>query len=305
MSTTVKPQTPRTVEAELVVDARNTLGEGVLWDAAAQRVRWTDIAGKTLWELDPANGAVQTREMPERVAHMAFTAQPDRLLLGLESGYAGLDLTRNALTGIVEVEPALAYTRLNDGRVDRAGNLVFGTIDEEQAKPRGGFYRLDTQSKLTRMDLPAPAIPNSICFSPDGKRMYFADSLTFKIMCGDYNAKTGAVKNIRVFVELPDGGEPDGANVDAQGYLWNAQWGLGRVVRYAPDGSEDLIVTLPVKQPSCIAFGGAARDTLYITSARKGLSDAALAAQATAGGLFSVKLDGIAGAPEVPWGGRW
>ncbi|WP_341677142.1 SMP-30/gluconolactonase/LRE family protein [Niveibacterium sp. SC-1] len=293
------------LEATLLVDARNTLGEGVLWDAAAQRVRWTDIVGKTLWELDPASGAVQVRSLPERVAHMAVTGQPGRLLLGLESGYAGLDLARNELTGIVEVESALAYTRLNDGRVDRAGNMVFGTIDEEQAKPRGGFYRLDTKGKVKRMDLPAPAIPNSICFSPDGKRMYFADSLTFKIMCGDYDAKTGKVSNTRVFVELPENGEPDGANVDAQGYLWNAQWGLGRVVRYTPDGAEDIVVNLPVKQPSCIAFGGAARDTLYITSARKGLSEAALADQATAGGLFSVKLEGIAGLPEVPWGGRW
>lgn len=290
--------------AKLRVDARNIHGECVLWDAANGLVRWTDIQQKQLWSLHPLTGEVQVRMLPERVCNFALTADPQRQLLGLDCGFAGADFTLGEMEGLCEVEPDLGFTRLNDGRCDRAGNFVFGTIDEAECKPRGSFYRFTRAGKLQRLDLPAPAIPNSICFSPDGTTMYFADSLSGRIMCCDYVAASGKVSRIRLFAAL-EAGEPDGSTIDAEGCLWNAQWGIGRVARYRPDGSLERVIELPVPQPSCIAFGGAALDTLYISSASKGMTDEAQAKAPAAGGLFAIRLDDVRGLPESLFGGAW
>ena len=261
---------------EMMVDARNQLGECVLWDERAERVLWTDILGSTLWSHHPASGVTQSWPMPERVASFALTNSDDRLLLGLASQLAFFDFSTAEFTAIVAVEKGLT-TRLNDGRCDRQGRFVFGTFNEVEPRERiGGFYRLNHDLTLERLLLENCAIANSICFSPDGGTMYYANSPDRAIGCCDYDVLTGAVSNERVFAEL-DGelGEPDGSCIDAEGYLWNAQWGASRVVRYAPDGSVERIVACPAVQPSCVTFGGPDLNVLYVTSARVGLSDPA------------------------------
>nr|WP_281416137.1 SMP-30/gluconolactonase/LRE family protein [Collimonas antrihumi] len=141
---------------------------------------------------------------------------------------------------------------------------------------------------------------NSICFSPDGHTMYYCDSPTRTIRCCDYDTDAGTIGNDRLFADLQEQpGEPDGSTIDSAGYLWNARWGGHRVLRYAPDGSIERIVQVPVAQPSCVAFGGAALDTLYITSARESLSDAALLAEPAAGGVLQLRLPDVRGLPEA------
>jgi len=263
---------------EMMVDARNQLGECVLWDDRGERVLWTDILGSTLWSHHPASGVTQSWPMPEKVASFALTNSDDRLLLGLASQLAFFDFSTGEFTAIVAVEKGLT-TRLNDGRCDRQGRFVFGTFNEAEPRERiGGFYRLNHDLTLERLLLENCAIANSICFSPDGATMYYANSPDRAIRCCDYDVVTGAVSNDRVFAEL-DGelGEPDGSCIDAEGHLWNAQWGASRVVRYAPDGSVDRIVACPAVQPSCVAFGGPDLNVLYVTSARIGLADLAQA----------------------------
>jgi sugar lactone lactonase YvrE len=144
-------------------------------------------------------------------------------------------------------------------------------------------------------------ISNSIAFSPDGRRMYFADTPLKKIFVFDYDLEKGAVSNRRLFAEVgPEGGYPDGSAVDAEGYLWNAEWGGARVVRYSPDGRIDRVIPLPCSQITCCAFGGDDLATLYITSARDGLDEAARAAQPHAGALFCVS-PGVAGLADTPF----
>ena len=279
----VKAQEQR---AALAIDSKCALGEGATWCSRSNRFYWVDIEGARLWRYDPRDASSTSWTMPERLATFALCADPHYLLLGLASRLAFFDLATGEIETIVEVEPGL-NTRVNDGRCDRQGRFVFGTKDESApARPVGGFYRLNRDLSLERLPLPAPAISNSIAFSPDGATMYFCDSPTREIRACDYGAH-GRVSNERLFVRLTDTtGEPDGSTVDAEGGLWNAHWGGARVVRYDANGVETERVTVPTAQPSCVALGGARLSTLYVTSARVGLDADALRENPLAGGVF-------------------
>lgn len=293
------------LHAQPVVDAGNQLGEGVLWCEREQALYWTDIHAAVLWCYTPQDGATMQWALPERLASLALCEADGWLLLGLASQLAFFHPDSGQLWPIVEVEAGLA-TRLNDGVCDRQGRFVFGTLHEQPAGESkrciGGFYRLNADLTLERLPLAPVAISNSVAFSPDGTTMYYCDSPTRRILCCDYRAD-GSVGAPRTFVDLAGiEGEPDGSTVDAEGGLWNAQWGMSRVVRYRPDGSEDMVVPLPVRQPTRAALGGVALDTLYITSARDGLSAESLRAEPLAGALFAVAV-GMRGIAESRFAG--
>ncbi|MFC5742361.1 SMP-30/gluconolactonase/LRE family protein [Dyella tabacisoli] len=269
----------------------HTLGEGVLWDDRTQCVFWTDIAGSRLWRLHPADGSVTHWDMPERLASFALCETDGWLLLALASQLAFFHLQDQRLQPLHAIEPGLP-TRANDGACDRQGRFVFGTLHEPvhgPKRPIGGLYRLHHDLSLEPLPLPGMAISNSIAFSPAGDRMYFCDSPTRQILCCDYGNLLGAP---RVFVDLGDiEGEPDGSTVDAQGALWNAQWGMHRVVRYLPDGRENRIVAMPARQPTRPALGGTNLQTLYVTSACDGLTESQLADDPLAGALFAFDVE--------------
>ena len=290
--------------ATLAVHARCALGEGATWCARSERFYWTDIEGARLYRFDPSTGERMSWPMPERLATFAFCADPHHLLLGLATHLAFFDLTTHEMRRIVDVEPGLA-TRLNDGRCDRQGRFVFGTKYEgTESRPVGGFYRLNHDLSLEKLPLPVPAISNSIGFSPDGATMYFCDTPTREILACDYGVD-GTIANVRLFARLTDAdGSPDGSTVDAQGGLWNAQWGGSRVVRYGPDGLETERVSVPTSQPSCVALGGPHLGTLYVTTARVEMQADALAAEAGAGGVFCAS-SARRGLPEPVFLGRW
>ncbi|PUA20162.1 SMP-30/gluconolactonase/LRE family protein [Glaciimonas sp. PCH181] len=291
--------------ASLLLDGQHLLGEGVLWCERSGRLLWTDILASRLWCHTPVSGETESWAMPEMLATFALTANDDRLLLGLASQLAWFNFSSGAVTPIVTVEAELLTTRINDGRCDRQGRFVFGTkTDALDRAATCSFYRLNTDLTLERLPLAPVAISNSICFSPDGATMYYCDTISNTIRCCDYEALDGAAPvvafgNDRLFTDMVDQpGSPDGSTIDSEGYLWNAQWGGYRVVRFAPDGSVDRIVTIPVSQPSCVAFGSAGLSTLFVTTAREDLSAEALLLQPHSGGIFSVVLEDVRGLPE-------
>lgn len=291
-------------QAALVLDARNTLGEGVVWCANSQCLYWTDIHRSMLWRLHPADGSTRQWPMPERLASFALCQDEGWLLLGLASGLAFFHLESGELIRITEVETGLP-TRLNDGACDRDGRFVFGTLHEpvngEARRAAGSFYRLDADLKLEPLPLGPVAISNSIAFSPDGGTMYYCDSMTRMVSRCNYGE---TVADARMHIDLSHQvGEPDGSAVDSEGGLWNAEWGSGRVVRYDRDGKQDLVIAVPTRQPTRVAFGGERFNTLYITSARDGLSIDALAQDPHAGGLFAVEVP-FTGLPEPRFAGR-
>lgn len=294
--------------AALAVDARCILGEGILWCEQRGVLLWTDIHGKNLWMHRPTQSlksdAAQTRcwSLPDRLCSFAL-CDSEHLLLGLAKGLylARFDVEAGPLmpfTLLTLVEANEPRTRINDGRCDRAGNFVFGTLNEHPARePIGSFYQYSARHGLRRLDLGGVAIPNSICFSIDGGTLYYCDTEQPHILCCDYDAESAAVSRSRLFAEV-DEGSPDGSTLDAEGYLWNAQWGASRVVRYTPQGDMDRIVPVPAEHPSCVAFGGEHLDQLFITTAREGLGNKALQRVPESGGVYRWHEAGFRGLPE-------
>jgi len=284
-----------TVPASLLLDQRHQLGEGITWCSRSQWLYWTDIEGSALYRARPDGQSLERFALPERLGCFSLCDDAAYLLMGLESRLAFFHLASATLHTIVPVETGLP-TRVNDGRCDRAGRFVFGTMDEATPhQPVGSFYRLNRDLTLERLPLPNVHIPNSIAFSPDASRMYYCDTLSRTIRCCDYSA-TGVLSNDRLFVALSDpDGYPDGSTIDAAGGLWNAQWGGRRVVRYGPDGQVSAEVVVPSAQPSCVAFGGPQLDTLYITTARVELAAQDLLEDPYAGGIFraAVRFHGL------------
>jgi L-arabinonolactonase len=287
---------------DVALDAGNILGEGIVWCERAQALYWTDIQRATLFRLQRDHGALEQWSMPERLASFALCEADGWLLLALASRLAFFRLADGHLQPLHEVEPDLP-TRCNDGACDRQGRFVFGTLHEPATGSKqalGSFWRLNADLSLEQLPLPHVAISNSIAFSPDGATMYYCDSLSGCIQRCAYGDTLGASQ---LFVDLDAvGGDPDGSCIDAEGSLWNAQWGLGRVVRYGADGSIQQLLPVPARQPTRPAFGGPQLDTLYVTSARDGLSAAQLTTDPHAGALFQSRLD-VRGIPEPRFAG--
>ncbi len=279
-----------TQRATLAVDCRCILGEGLTWDARRGVWFWTDIESSVLWMHRPDDGATRTWRLPERLGCLAV-AKSGRLILGLATRVAiadpdastGEDLALRTLAG---VETDVPETRVNDGRADRAGNFVFGSYNERSDAPLGSFYQFSAAHGLRRIGLPRVAIANSICFSPDGEVMYFCDSATRRIMRGRYDAPRAAVSGVEVFVALPDAVPmPDGSIVDADGALWNAEWGGACVRRYDHNGALTHTLELPEPFVTCPGLGGAELADLFVTTAR-GRPDPAAGGLETAGALY-------------------
>lgn len=303
------PSTPGA--AELVVDSRCELGECVLWCDRFETLLWTDIPNGRLWAHTPDAGATRYWDLPARLGCFGLCSD-GRVLLGMAKGLFLADPFPNeagdrgavhnprlALQPVADVEPERDDTRVNDGRADRHGNFVFGTKHEGKQGAPGSYYQFSFVHGLRRLALPGATIPNSICFSLDGRTMYFCDSRVPEILCCDYDAGQAAVSSVRVFARIDiEGASPDGSVIDAEDCLWNAQWGAGRVARYRPDGSMERTITVPAINPSCCAFGGKSLDQLYITTAREEMDADALLRTPHAGGVYGLRVPDVRGVPE-------
>jgi L-arabinonolactonase len=289
--------------ALLAVDSRCTLGEGVLWHDDHDLLLWTDIQSSRLWHHAPGAAASWWIPMPARLGSFAL-CENGAVLLGLEKGLHLMEWDPSARSAsplqlVAPVEEHDRRTRVNDGRCDRSGRFVFGTMNEDDTRAAvGGFYQYCARRGLRRLSLANVAIANSICFSPEGDTLYFCDSLQPRILCCDYDSESARVANIRPFAAIDKPASADGSIIDASGCLWNAQWGAGRVVRYAPDGTLERMVRIPVTNPSCVALGGPSLDTLYVTTARQGLAAAELERMPESGGIYQLALSDVRGLPE-------
>ncbi len=284
------------------IPCQNLLGEGVQWNPHDQSVWWTDIQSSLLYAYHPATKRLTRWPAPERIACFAFAKTDSRLLVAFASGIAWWDPAGGECEWIVRPEKDKPGNRLNDGRVDRQGRFWVGSMAEQRqgGDQQASLYCLDTHLHLSR-HLTGLSISNALCWSPDASRLYHADSLRFAITEYAFDPLSGSLGNGRVFARLPAGIEPDGACVDAEGCVWNAQWGGAAVVRYSPRGEPVARLELPFSQPTCVAFGGPDLRWLLVTSARQGLSDAQLAAQPRAGNLliFDTACQGL---PESHFG---
>lgn len=279
------------------------LGEGIQWHAPSQSLWWADIQGKMLWRWSEAQGT-RVYPMPERLCAFAFTGEENQLIAAFESGFALHDLEDGEVDWIARPEQGETGRRFNDGRCDRQGRFWVGTMveDEELAgADSASLYCLDLKGNVTP-HFGGVAISNGACWSPDGGTFYFADSPKREIHAFDFDGAQGVLSNRRYFATTPEGAYPDGANVDAEGCIWNAWWGAGKVARYTPDGQIDLLLDVPASQPTCVAFGGANLDLLCVSSAHDGLDAQAREKDPHAGDIFIYQLD-VPGLEEMRYEG--
>lgn len=269
------------------VPCANVLGEGVQWNHRDQSVWWTDIKSSQLYRYHLNSKSLKTWPMPEFLGCFAFVENDDCLVLALASGFAWFSPETGDIAWIAKPEAHLTGNRLNDGRVDRQGRFWVGSIVEQKSTPEqcASLFCLDHQQQVST-HLDGLRISNSLCWSLDSRRLYHADSPSHQIRVYDFDATSGKLGSGRVFAQTSEAVEPDGSCVDGENHLWNAEWGGQRLVRYSPDGREVAVLPMPVSQPTCMAFGGEEMNLLFVTSARIGLSDEALAEQPRAGNLF-------------------
>lgn len=289
------------VEARLLIACACELAEGIQWRPDLERLFWTDIHGQSLWSADAEGGDIECWALPERLGSFAF--DPDgAILAAMETGLFRISADIARIERLTRFEADKPSTRMNDGRCDRQGRFVVGGIEEQGLKPHSSVVRFD--GATTESLIEEVGCANAICFSPDGDRMYFADTPTRRILRYPYAAESGALGAPEVFVECAEGeGFPDGACVDADGALWSARYAGAAVRRYLPDGTPDLTVRLPAPNVTCCCFGGAGLDRLFITTARENMSPDALADAPSAGGIFVADV-AARGLEETRFAGR-
>ena len=288
---------------EVLVDVKTILGEGPLWDVAEQRLYWIDSFGCNVFRATADGREVRAWDVPAKIGSMALR-QRGGAVLSLQTGFHFLVFATGDCSLIVDPEPDMPTTRLNDGKVDRRGRFVAGSMDTMEHGPNGSLYRLDPDLSLHKLDQ-GIVVSNGPCWSPDGKTFYFADSWSGEIWAYDYDLDTGNVANRRTFVKIdtPGGGAADGSTVDAEGFLWNAQVYDGRLVRYAPDGRVDRKIEMPVKKVTSVMFGGPDLNVLFVTSMAKPPLPRFPSDGVLRGSLFAIYGLGVRGLPEPRFAG--
>ena len=276
------------MQPELIADFACECGENPLWHPFEKRVYWVDIPTGRLFRFDPKTEHSEVCYRGEE-ALGGFTVQADGALLLFLARGAVKRWQAGALSTVVEDIPDERETRFNDVIADPAGRVFCGTMPT--ADRPGRLYRLDVDGTLT-MVLDGILCSNGCGFTPDRKRMYYTDSGKGEIYLFDYDVTTGALFNQRLFFQLPkEKGCPDGMTVDAEGFVWSAIWDGWRVIRYAPDGTIDREIRMPVQRPSSCMFGGPELKTLFVTSACVELGWDALREGPLAGALFALDCE--------------
>lgn len=289
------------MKIELLIDGKNVLGEGPLWDVEEQMLYWIDSLGKKVFRIREDGSEYDQRDVPEEIGSAAIRKKGG-MILSLANGFHFFDFQSGNCEFLLDPEENEPRTRLNDGKVDKKGRFVVGSMDKEQQGPVGGLYRLDPDLSCVQLEGDITC-SNGPCWSPDGKKFYFTDSWTEDIVVYDYDLETGSISNKKDFSTTRGReGVPDGSTVDSEGYLWNAQVYGGLLVRYAPDGSIDRQIEMPVKKITSVMFGGPNLDVIYVTSMARPYNNVA-PNEKGAGGLYAVRGLGIRGVPEPRFGG--
>jgi L-arabinonolactonase len=288
---------------EVLIDVKTILGEGPLWDVDEQRLYFIDSFGCNVFRCTAQGGEVRAWDVPEKIGSMALREQGGAVL-SLANGFHFLDFKTGETQLIVDPEPDKPKNRINDGKVDKRGRFVAGSMDTMEDGPNGALYSLHADLSLHKLD-DGIIVSNGPCWSPDGKTFYFADTWSGEIWTYAYDLDTGAVSNRRTFtnVDRSGGGAADGSTVDAEGFLWNALVYAGKLVRYAPDGSVDRIIDMPVKKVTSVMFGGPNLDILFVTSMAKPPLPRFPGDGAQRGSLFAIHDLGVQGVPEPRFAG--
>jgi sugar lactone lactonase YvrE len=286
------------VSIEVAVRIQAELGEGPTWDRASSTLVWVDVLASEVHRYAPARNDDAVLSVPQHVG-AAKPRSMGGLVLNLRDGIALVDRD-GAKTWLVYW--ARDGVRGNDAAVDPAGRLWAGTMRYDAA-PGGGWLARVEPSGAAKVVLDDVTISNGIGWSPDHSRMYYIDTPEQRIDVLDYDSDTGEATGRRPLCSVEGtSGSPDGLTVDADGCVWVALWGGSAVRRYTPEGVLDREIAVPVDQPTACCFGGDDLTDLYVTTARTGLDEAALAARPLSGSVLVLPGVGV-GLPSFAFAG--
>jgi sugar lactone lactonase YvrE len=291
------------VEFTLIDAPQTVIGEGPMWSVRDQVLYWIDVVSRRIFRLRPETGRVDVRDLPYAPSAVIPRASGGLLLI-TKKGMALMDFDRPELESVPVSLVDFKKELFNDAKCDSAGRLWVGTRDLHVKEPNGGLFCIHADFSMHRhgSDL---VVSNGIAWAESGRVMYHVDSHPGRIDAYDFDASAGTLSNRRVFrdyVKERAAAIPDGCTTDAEGGLWVAEVGNWHICRYTPDGRLDREIRMPFQKPTSVMFGGADLATLYVTSMRFGLTDAALGDQPLAGSLLQLDV-GVKGKPENVFGG--
>ncbi len=287
---------------QCVWDAKRLLGEGVWWSVAEQSLYWLDIKRPAVLRYSPDSGETDEWLSPESIGCFSprktggFVGGFRSAICAFDLGAPGTEIQPMPLAAPQNHGPE---DRFNDGKCHPDGSFWAGTMDDSEKEERGYFYRLSETKKLSRVSGPH-MVCNGPAFSPDGRVAYLTDSAARTIYRIDLASGAQELERFVTFAE--NDGYPDGMTTDNGGRLWIAFWDGSKVICLSPEGKRLIEIDLPVSRPTSCAFGGSDLSTLYISSARIGLSDEDLAAEPLAGGLFACTITECEGWPAPTFG---
>ena len=251
---------------DVLVNLHARLGEGPRWDHRKGLLAWVDILGGHVHLTDPANGFTTTTQVGPDVGALALHGDDD-YLLAIRNGFATLTNAE-----IVDFQPVFSEpdARMNDGVVDPAGRFVAGSMGRNAPPGVGSLYQREVDGSVRTL-FGGVTISNGLAWSTSGDHMYYVDSGLQRIDLMDYDLASGSVSGRRPFADVPEtDGTPGGIAIDAEGCLWVALWGGGKVRRYSPDAEIIGEIEIPAARVSACGFGGPDLDLLFVTTAAVG-----------------------------------
>lgn len=282
----------------VLVQTRDRLGESAMWHAGEQAIYWVDLYGPVIHRMR-LGGRLESWEVPStRFVGSFVFVRGGRLMLAIDSGLVLFDPASGIFTPFADPNAGREAVIYNDSKLDRAGRLWVGTLDLAETEPRGILYCVDAQGRASLGDSGFVAC-NGPAFSPRGDVLYFSDSMGRRLLAYDLDAGSPFLRNRRVFASMAaDEGIPDGLTVDAEGGLWCAHYGVGRLTRYAPDGSVSSVIEIPCPIVTSMSFGGPDLKTLFVTTGWSPGVERPEDESGPGGALLAIATD-IAGLPEA------
>jgi sugar lactone lactonase YvrE len=283
---------PTITEMELLLDVKNQLGEGAIWNHKTGEFWWIDIEGKQLNTYKPLMKGHKRYNFNHRIGTVVPSRDGEDAILALQNGVWKYGIENGEMTFLVSPESDTNNIRLNDGKCDPAGRLWVGSMHLNQTKYAANLFQIqpNRDTVLSRIMQDSVTISNGIVWSLDEKTMYYIDTDRGNVRAYDYDKTTGNIAKERVIITVSDTlGYPDGMTIDKEGMLWIALWNGDCVTRWNPNTGELLQkIEVPAHNVTSCAFGGENLETLYITTARLDMTEAELAAKPLSGGVFKI-----------------
>ena len=284
------------IQINQIGNTLSTLGEGPVWDEKTNCILWIDIVNCFIIEHQLNTGTERKISTGSMIGSFALL-EDGNFIAALQEGIAWIDRSNGEKKIIAAPEKNIPANRFNDGKCSPDGHFWTGSMSLNETDPSGFLYSIDEKHTVQQHEK-GLTISNGLCWSLDKKYLYFIDTPTLQVVRYDYvdgkiNNKSGIIT-----IDFSKVGYPDGMTIDADGKLWIAHWGGWQVTRWDPtSGNKIENINLPVSQVTSICFGGAHFDQMYITSARRGLTEEQLTREPLAGATFQVRNTGYKGLP--------